>query len=149
MKPGIVIVFIWCTCRRAFEAQLINQADRFQRRLITGVRAQMVASSVKDFLASHQPLLAETLTAYLSSAVSHKEVQARVDDIFSAWEASDLRGKAMTEGESVFWCALWSTQHLATSDHWRDGVAQRELALLQAALEGTSQLPASYVGRRP
>ena len=49
-----------------------------------------------------------------------------------------LYPKINTTNEKEFWCSVWSTQHLATEDHWIDGVAQKELGLLLKVLKQAS-----------
>ena len=52
-------------------------------------------------------------------------------------------------GEGVYWCALWTAQHLADGEHWRDGLPQRDLNVLFDALRDHRELPGGWQGRRP
>lgn len=103
---------------------------------------------VQDFIDKNSRRLANVLGEYLTSNLHHDDVQEHVNCILADWDR--LAKKSSTpfvEGEKAFWCAMWSTQHLASEDHWNEGVAQRDLAQLLAVLNGKESLPAK-TGRR-
>ncbi len=94
--------------------------------------------------------LANVIEKYLATSIEHAEAQHHVNQVFSNWENEKFPASSpMVDGEKEFWCAIWATQHLATSDHWADGVTQKELDLLLNVLKGVEVLPESYEGLRP
>lgn len=106
--------------------------------------------NLQQFVEDKTEELGRVLDNYLAQNIQHGEVQRFVDSVFSDWEREGTKGaEPMVVGEKEFWCAVWATQHLATEDHWIDGVAQRELAFLLRVLKGEELLPASFDGRRP
>ena len=103
-----------------------------------------------DFIQRERPVLAKQLEAYLAQRISHFEIQRHIDGVFESWEhVVQKDGEPYSLGENEFWCAVWATQHLASEDHWVDGIAQRELGLLQRVLDDKASLPAGYEGKRP
>lgn len=103
-----------------------------------------------DFIQQEIPRLAQKLNDYLAQRVSHADIQKHIDAIFVSWEhVEPHESDPYAIGENEFWCAVWATQHLASKDHWADGVAQKELGLLQKVLIGKALLPADYEGKRP
>ena len=103
-----------------------------------------------DFVKRERTILAKKLEAYLAQQISHSEIQKYIDGIFESWEhVAQSESAPYSTGENEFWCAVWATQHLASKDHWADGVAQKELGLLQRVLVNKASLPAGYDGKRP
>jgi hypothetical protein len=106
--------------------------------------------AVKQFVNEYTGELARVLSEYLSEKIGHEDVQQFVDSVFLAWERESEREiEPIAVGEKEFWCAIWSAQHLATADHWADGVTQRELGVLLKVLRNEEPLPVGYEGRRP
>jgi hypothetical protein len=105
---------------------------------------------IQKFVNINRIALANVIEEYLATNLGHAEVQRQVDQVFSNWETEKFPASSpMADGEKELWCAIWATQHLATSDHWADGITQKELGLLMKVLKGVEALPASYEGRRP
>jgi hypothetical protein len=103
-----------------------------------------------SFIHEETKELIARLSGYLEQKISHSEIQAYIDRIFDKWEKENIEERSpYTPGEKEFWCSVWSTQHLASEDHWTDGVSQNELGLLLKVLKRESSLPQGYEGRRP
>ena len=103
-----------------------------------------------DFIQQEMPILAKKLEEYLAQRIAHADIQKHIDKVFESWEHVELhQNEPYATGEKEFWCAVWAAQHLASSDHWADGVAQKELGILQKVFIGKVLLPVGYEGRRP
>ena len=103
-----------------------------------------------SFIQKETKELIASLSGYLGQKISHGEIQAYIDRIFDKWEKVNIEvSSPYSPGEIEFWCSVWSTQHLASEDHWNDGVSQKELGILLKVLKGESPLPQGYEGRRP
>lgn len=103
-----------------------------------------------DFIQQEMPILTKKLEDYLAQRVSHADIQKHIDEIFVSWERiQPHESDPYAIGEKEFWCAVWAAQHLASKDHWADGVAQKELGILQKVLIGKALLPVGYEGKRP
>ncbi len=90
------------------------------------------------------------LSGYLNQEITHIKIQAYIDRIFDKWENLNIdEGTPYSKGEKEFWCSVWSTQHLASEDHWKDGITQVDLGLILKVLKGQSVLPSGYTGKRP
>ena len=106
--------------------------------------------NIGSFIEEETRVLIAQLSSYLNQEIDHKEIQAHIDRVFNKWETLNINEKdPYTNGEKAFWCSIWSAQHLASEDHWEDGVAQSELGLLLKVLKGECSLPSIYVGNRP
>lgn len=103
-----------------------------------------------EFIQKETNELIENLSEYLKQEITHNEIQVHIDRIIQEWGKLDIEaGTPYLEGEKEFWCATWSTQHLASEDHWKDCVTQIDLGVLLRVLKGESPLPPSYKGKRP
>ena len=90
------------------------------------------------------------LDDYLAGRLSHAAIQNHVEHHFRAWDAdTSWRATPYASGERTYWCALWTAQHLADEEHWRDGLPQRDLSVLIDALRHRRELPDGWQGRRP
>jgi len=103
-----------------------------------------------DFVQEETKQLIAQLSDYLNQKVTRHEIQSHVDSVFGKWEKLNHKSnKPYSEGEKELWCSLWSIQHLASEDHWAEGVTQNDLGFLLNVLKGESVLPPKYVGNRP
>ncbi len=103
-----------------------------------------------DFVQEETKQLVAQLSGYLSQKVTHEEIQSYVESVVERWEKLNQEPNGpYSEGEKELWCALWSIQHLASEDHWSEGVTQKDLGFLLNVLRGESVLPPEYVGKRP
>ena len=90
------------------------------------------------------------LEDYLAGRLSHEDIQTRVEQHFKAWDTDAAWHAApYAPGERAFWCALWTAQHLADDEHWKDGLPQRDLLVIIDALRHNRELPVGWQGRRP
>lgn len=104
----------------------------------------------QQFVEKTKPRLTSVLNNYLAGKILHEDVQKFIDGVFVDWEHNVERTpQPMLGEEKVLWCSVWAAQHLATKDHWVDGVAQREIGLLLKVLKGEEPLPEGYESRRP
>lgn len=105
---------------------------------------------IQKFVSNNRIELARLIEEYLASNLGHDEIQRHIDKVFSNWENMNYpKSLPMLDGEKEFWCTFWAVQHLATEDHWADGVTQKELEQLLSVLNGVEELPPGYEGRRP
>lgn len=106
---------------------------------------------VSEFVSNERATLTQLLHSYLELRITHSDMQAYFDGALTRWEQNVLEKDATpaTKSENELWCALWAIQHMASTDHWADGSAQRELRIMQNVLEGKQSLPVGYTGRRP
>ncbi len=53
------------------------------------------------------------------------------------------------ENEGEYWYAIWQIQHLADSEHEKDGILQAELSNIMEYFEKKKPLPRNFYGKRP
>ena len=117
------------------------------RRLIQTLGVCMNAS---EFLAEFKPRLVETLRKYLGGELSHQDASDFSWSVISAWENRNMvLSNPYQKGEHVFWASIWSTQHLADEEHWKDGCTHRELGRYLHLLESNGELARDEEGNRP
>ena len=129
-------------------ATLAHKKLHYGLPLIADVRVQE-RMNLKSFIQEEKEKLISQLSQYLSQNISNEEIQSHVNKVFDAWERMEIDNLAYQEGEKEFWCSLWAIQHLASEDHWQEGVTQKDLGFLLSVLKGKSVLPESFEGRRP
>ena len=105
--------------------------------------------TASQFLNKERPLLISKLESYIAGDCSHLSVQELIRRIFNNWESVTNKDSQYQENEEEFWCAVWSVQHLATEDHWQDGVAQKDLTSILHTLKENNGLPEGWCGKRP
>lgn len=98
------------------------------------------ANAVDSFIDAQRPALAASLAACLRGEAGHNDMQRCVDKIFDAWDASSLATAPVSPPERAFWCAMWTVRQLASSSHWREGMAPGDLTVIRDVLEGRAQL---------
>ena len=104
----------------------------------------------EDFVIEERKVLIAQLSECLFQAITHEEIKSYAWSVIDKWKDLNIDvSKPYSEGEKELWCSIWSIQHLASEDHWLDGVAQKELGLLLKVLNNESALPTNYEGCRP
>lgn len=110
----------------------------------------MTVTELQTFVAQSRASLAHTIASALAGEQPPEAVRESAEAIMDVWD--NWQGSApgsLLPGEESLWCAVWAAQHLGDSEHWADGVAQRELRILLPILERGGRLPSGYRARRP
>ena len=104
---------------------------------------------IQNFVDNNLVLLISKIKSYLDAKITHQDMREFVDKIFDDWDNLQC-DKTIDEvkGESSFWYALWTIQHLADEEHWKDGITKPELIKCLGFIE-KGHLPDGYIGRRP
>ena len=103
-----------------------------------------------NFLSLRSNELAELLRRYLKGEVDHSRAQELAWSVIDTWREFGIGDKtADTPEEEVFWATVCALQHLADSEHWAEGVTQRELKALHDSLVTGAPLPSGHNALRP
>lgn len=88
---------------------------------------------------------------------SYLEKKSTCEDLNRyAWEKIDYFSSNVNElspydeeKEGEYWYAIWQIQHLADSEHEKEGILQAELLNIMEYLEKKKTLPKKFYGKRP
>ncbi len=105
--------------------------------------------TASELINSEKSELVKILECYLAGACSHSTVQEKINQIFNKWEMVTDKESTYQKHEETFWCAVWTSQHLASEDHWQNGITQKDLPTIVRLLKENSELPNGWSGKRP
>lgn len=110
----------------------------------------MTRMTAAEFTQRQRVRLLEILDGYLGGRVAHDDASACAWEIITDWEASGMPPETpLAAGEEVVWATVWALQHVADSEHWADGVTQRDLRRYVDLLRTGGELPPGETAQRP
>jgi hypothetical protein len=105
--------------------------------------------SVKEFIEDNSEKLIQKLKEYSESNISHCDMQKYIDSIFDLWYGLDCdKTIEKSKEEEIFWHAVWTMQHVADEEHFKDGITQKEIVKCLNFLNN-NYLPKGYIANRP
>ena len=103
-----------------------------------------------DFIEEHAPALESAIELVLSRDKEPASLSNLAWELIDRWQAADIdKATDYSPGESVFWCSIWTAQHLADEQHLEDQSFDEAFITLLSLLRSRSVLPDGYSGRRP
>jgi hypothetical protein len=94
--------------------------------------------------------LIKLIKKYFFKEATLKELQifaTEIIDYFTDTQNDQL--PPYQDFEDEFWHAIWQLQHVADSEHEKEGVTANELSKALDYLLGTVCIPKEYIGKRP
>ena len=110
----------------------------------------MPADIAIEFLARQGPALLRLVDRYLAEQATHEDAISYAWAVIDEWGELGISDKAPdSSAEELFWSLIWGLQHLADSEHWRDGATRRELRPLVNAFRNGGEIPPGISALRP
>ena len=104
---------------------------------------------IPEFIKGNSEKLKQKIEEYSESKLTHEEMQKYIDNIFDLWDNLDCDKTVETsKEEEIFWHTVWTIQHVADEEHFKDGITQKEIANCMTYFKNGT-LPKGYVARRP